>query len=134
MRNREVLIQLYKISLINLALTALMLLVYALIGRFSSFILRSAVLGCLISCISFLVLSMAVSRAADMAESGGDHQKATLLVQSTSTARLIIILAVYALFFKFNVCDPIASLIPLIFTRFSIYILEFFRKDGADYR
>lgn len=132
MRNREVLIQLYKISLINLALTALMLLVYALIGRFSGFVLVSALVGLLISCLSFFALSVAVSRAADMVEAGYDPAKATRMVQSSSTARLVVILAVYALLFKFKACDPISSLLPLVFTRISINVLEFFRKDGAD--
>ena len=129
-RNQDVIKQVIRVSFLNLGLAAAELLVYALLGRFTGRILISVLVGLLISCGSFLALSVVVSRAADMAEGGGDPHKAAGLVRASSTGRLLVILIIYVVLFRADALDPIASLMPLVFTRVSVMLADFFRKEG----
>ena len=44
--------------------------------------------------------------------------------------RLIVLAAVYIVVLKTTTLDPLAAVLPLVFVQLSIYITEFFRKDG----
>lgn len=129
-RNRAVIIQVLQVFLGIVICTGLMLGVYALIGQFSLPVLWGALLGCLIAGLNFLFLSIGVTRAADRAEATGEAAKATLAVRSSSTIRMLALAAIYIVILKSGVCDPLAAVLPLIFVRISITMLEFFRKDG----
>lgn len=130
-RNKDVLIQFAQIAIGNLIFVALMLSIYVLIGRFSSFILLSAMVGYIISVLNFFFLCVFVSRAVDKAQSG-DTGKAKFGVQASSTVRLIAMLVIYIVLFKFEAVDLLSSVLPLVFTRLTITVVEFFRKKGAD--
>lgn len=121
--------QFIKIALGVLALTALEIGVYALIGRLSRWVLLGALFGMIVSCANFFALTVTVSRAADRAE-GGDPAKARAAVQGSSVLRLLLLLAVYVAVLKVTPLDPLAAVLPLIFVQITIYVTEFFRKDG----
>ena len=121
--------QFLKISLGVAALTALELAVYALLGRFSVSVLLGAIFGMVVSCANFLALTITVSRAADRAE-GGDPAKAKTAVQGSSVLRLAALAAIYIVVLKATSLDPLAAVFPLVFVQISIYITEFFRRDG----
>ncbi len=121
--------QFLKVSAGVLALTALELAVYALIGRFTVNVLLGALFGAAVSCGNFLALTVTVSRAADRAEDG-NPMKARAAVQGSSVLRLLLLAAVYILVLKFSPLDPLASVLPLVFVQISIGLIEFFRKDG----
>lgn len=121
--------QFFKIAICVAGLTALELGVYAIIGRFSLNVLFGALFGAVVSVLNFLALTVTVSRAADRAE-GGDPGKAKAAVQGSSVLRLIVLAAVYIVVLKTTTLDPLAAVLPLVFVQLSIYITEFFRKDG----
>ena len=121
--------QFFKIAICVAGLTALELGVYAIIGRFSLNVLFGALFGAAVSVLNFLALIVVVSRAADRAE-GGDPGKAKAAVQGSSVLRLLILAAIYIVVLKTTSLDPLAAVLPLVFVQLSIYITEFFRKDG----
>lgn len=121
--------QFLRVSLGVLCLTAVMLGVYAIIGRFTLRVLIGAAFGAFMSCANFLALTITVSRASDRAQ-GGDPAKAKMAVQGSSVLRLLVLAAVYIVVLKAKFCDPIAAILPLVFVQISISVTEFFRKDG----
>ena len=121
--------QFIRISLGVAVLTAIELAVYALLGRFNVNVLLGALFGMVVSCANFLALTVTVSRAADRAE-GGDPGKAKAAVQGSSVLRMLILAAVYIVVLKTTTLDPLAAILPLVFVQISIYLTEFFRKDG----
>ena len=121
--------QFFKIAICVAGLTALELGVYAIIGRFGLNVLFGALFGAAVSVLNFLALTVVVSRAADRAE-GGDPGKAKAAVQGSSVLRLLILAAIYIVVLKTTSLDPLAAVLPLVFVQLSIYITEFFRKDG----
>ncbi len=121
--------QFIRISIGVALLTALELGTYALLGRFSTDVLLGAVFGMVVSCANFLALTITVSRAADRAEEG-DPGKARAVVQGSSVIRLLAVLAVYIAVLKTTSLDPLASVLPLVFVQISIYLAEFFRREG----
>lgn len=122
--------QFLKVAAGVLALTALELAVYALLGKFSVDVLLGAVFGTAVSCLNFLALTISVSRAADRAE-GGDPAKAKAAVQGSSVLRLIALAVIYIAVLKTTSLDPLAAVLPLVFVQLSIYLTDFLRKDGG---
>lgn len=128
-KNDAAIRQFLKISLGAAILTGLELAVYALLGRFSRWVLLGALFGAAVSCGNFLALTVAVSRAADRAE-GGDPAKAKAAVQGSSVLRLLVLAGLYILVLKSTPLDPLAAILPLVFVQISIYLTEFFRREG----
>ena len=112
------------------ACVALMLLVYALLGQFTVMVLRGALLGCLLAILNFFLLSVVVTRAADRAAATGESARAAFSVQFSAVWRLLGMAAILIMVFRANLCDPVAALLPLLFIQVSIYLTEFFRRDG----
>ncbi|MGM9521511.1 MAG: ATP synthase subunit I [Oscillospiraceae bacterium] len=129
--NRGAIRQLVGVLICEIVCVGLMFGVYALIGRLSRQVLLGGALGGVLAVLNFFMLSVTVSRAADRAESTGETGKAKLSVQSSSVIRLLILAVIYIIVLKAGMCDPVASILPLLFVQLSITILEFFRRDGG---
>ncbi len=131
MRNKEAIAQVGRIAVGEAIGVGLMLAIYGLLGKFTVKVLLGGLLGGTLAVLNFLFLSMAVIRAADRAQQG-DAAKATRAVQSSSTQRLLGMAAVLFVAFKAELCDPVAALVPLLFVRITINVMEFFRKERDD--
>ena len=129
-RNRDVIRQVGCVALGEVVCVALMLLVYALLGQFTAMVLRGALLGCLLAILNFFLLSVVVTRAADRAASTGESARAAFSVQFSAVWRLLGMAAILIAVFRAGLCDPVAALLPLLFIQASIYLTEFFRRDG----
>lgn len=127
-RNDAVIRQVCRIAIGVLLCSALMLGVYAVLGRFHRGVLIGAVIGSVLAILNFLFLSMSVTRAADQAESAEDVTRAKLSVQLSSTVRLLALAGILFAVLKAGICAPLSTLLPLIFVRITIYFTEFFRK------
>lgn len=130
--NKDVIRQFAMVALCELVCVALMLAVYALLGRFSTKVLAGGLLGGGLAIANFLLLSMAVTRAADRAEQTGETAKATMSIRSSATLRLLGIALILILVLRAGLADPLASVLPLLFLQLSIHLVGFFRKDGAN--
>ena len=128
-KKRDVLRQVGGLAVALLVCIAVMLAVYALLGRLDRLVLLGAVFGWILAVGNFLSLSITVSNALDRAANGGSPQKAQLEIQTSSVVALI-----YIVLFRAKVCDPVAALLPLLFAQVAIKVLEFFRNDkkGGD--
>ncbi len=133
-KNRGVLRQVGGLAAALLVCIAVMLAVYALLGRLDRMVLLGALFGWLLAIGNFLSLSITVSNALDRAANGGSPQKAQLEIQTSSVVRPLVLAVIYIVLFCAKVCDPVAALLPLLFAQVAIKVLEFFRNDkkGGD--
>ena len=132
-KNRDVLRQVGGLAVALLVCIAVMLAVYALLGRLNRLVLLGAVFGWILAVGNFLSLSITVSNALDRA-ANGSPQKAQLEIQTSSVVRPLVLALIYVVLFRAKVCDPVAALLPLLFAQVAIKVLEFFRNDkkGGD--
>ncbi len=133
-KNRDVLRQVGGLAVALLVCIAVMLAVYALLGRLDRLVLLGAVFGWILAVGNFLSLSITVSNALDRAANGGSPQKVQLEIQTSSVVRPLVLALIYIVLFRAKVCDPVAALLPLLFAQVAIKVLEFFRNDkkGGD--
>lgn len=124
----EALRSMLPILLITLAMTGVMIGVYALLGKLTGMVLLGAALGTAAALINFAVMTVSVVKAED-AES---PERGALQVRLNYVIRMIVLAAVLIVALKTNVFDPVATVLPLCFTRIAIFISEIFRKKEAN--
>lgn len=110
----------------ELALTALMLGVYALLRRFTLRVALGAALGTGAAALNFCVMILSLLRA----ERKQSAAAAQLTVRGQYVARMAALLVILVLALKFGPFDPLAALLPLCFMRIALMISEPLRKKG----
>ena len=110
--------------------TAVMMLVYALLGRFELSVLWGGLTGAVLSIGNFFFMAVGASLAADKAENQ-DVKGGSLLVRNSYMLRLLGLFVVLILCAKTEVFNLIALVLPLVFVRPTLTVVEFFRKKGA---
>ena len=125
-KHRDVLQQASRLAVAVALCIAAMLAVYALTGHFTNAVL----LGALMAMGNFLSLSITVSNAMNRAANGRSPQKAQLEIQTSSVVRPVILVIIYILLFRAELCDPLAAILPLLFAQFCIKLIDFFRPDS----
>lgn len=113
------------------ACTAVMVLVFVLLGRFHLSVLWGSLAGAVLSVGNFFFMALGASLAADKAENQ-DVKGGSLLVRNSYMIRLLILFIVLIACAKSGVFNLIALVIPLLFVRPTLTVAEFFRKKGAD--
>ena len=111
---------------------AAMLAVYALAGRFTNTVLLGALIGFVLAMGNFISLCITVSNALDRTVKGDNPQKAQLQIQSSGVIRLVVLVIIYILLFRAKFCDPLATILPLLFAQVCLKLIEFFRKDESE--
>ena len=106
-----------------------MLGIYALLGRFARPVLLGGIVGGLMATLNFFFMAVCVNLAADKAEKQ-DVKGGQMLVRISYFARLAVMFVVLFACMKSGLCDVLASVLPLVFTRPVLTIAEFFRKSG----
>ena len=110
----------------ELVCSAVMVGIFAALGRFSLTVLFSALAGCTVITVNYLFMAITVSLAADRAEAG-DATKAKNMVQLSSTVRLVCMGLLLFLGIKLG-ADVVALVLPLVFLRPILMVAEFFGK------
>lgn len=110
--------------------TAVMMLVYALLGRFELSVLWGGLTGAVLSIGNFFLMALGTSLAADKAENQ-DVKGGSLLVRNSYMLRLLCLFVVLIFCAKTEVFNLIALVLPLVFVRPTLTVVEFFRKKGA---
>lgn len=109
--------------------SALMVGVFALIGKYDASVLWGAVIGAALASANFFVMAVCVNVAADRAEAqnvkGGQS-----LIQISYFARLIVLFAVLFLCGRSGKFNVFALVLPLLFERPALIFAEFFGKSG----
>lgn len=133
-KHREILHQVGRLTAALAVCVAVMLVIYALLGAFTSSALLGAIIGMVLAIGNFVSLSITVSNAVDRAARDNDPQRAQLSIQASGVIRLLVLAVIYILLFRAKVCDPVAALLPLLMAQAVLKLVEFFRKDdkGGD--
>ncbi len=110
--------------------TVAMILVFALLGKYSTSVLLGGVAGALIATANFFFMSLFATLAADKAESQ-DVAGGQKLIQLSYMGRMLGLFLVLVLCAKSGIFHLLALVIPLVFTRPILTIAELFRKKGG---
>lgn len=109
---------------------AIMCVIYALLGKFSTAVLLGGLVGLLVATGNFFALAVAATLAADKAEAG-DPESGKKLMKSSYPIRLLVMAVVLILCARSGHFDVLALALPLVFVRPVLTAAEFFRKKGA---
>lgn len=108
---------------------AVMLGVFALLGKFHISVLLGGIVGGILATANFFFMAVGASLAADQAESG-DVKRGKALMQSSYTIRLVVLAVLLFACAKSGYFNLLSLVLPLAFTRPIITFGEFFRKSG----
>ena len=108
---------------------AMMLGVFALLGKFDRSVVLGGVLGGLIAVGNFFFMAVGTALAADKAENQ-DVKGGQAVISSSYTIRMIVMAVLLFAAVKSGFCNVFASVIPLVFVRPVLTLGEFFRKSG----
>lgn len=130
MESRKIVFQETATVLIGQVLcVAVMLGVYALLGRFDLSVLLGGIVGGVLATANFFFMAVGASLAADKAEQ--DNVKGgKAMIQSSYMIRLVVLAVLLFACAKSGFFDLLALLLPLVFTRPILSVGEFFRKTG----
>jgi len=132
MDNRKYILSQTLVILIGeLALSALMVGVFALLGHFDLSVVLGAAVGALIATANHLVLMLGVIAASAKAEKQ-DVKGGQMLVQLSYMGRLIGLFLILVLCARSGAFNLIALVLPLVFTRPILTIAEHFNKKGGN--
>jgi len=132
MESRKIVYQETLMVLIGVLIcTALMLGIFALLGRFDLSVALGGIAGAVLAVGNFFIMAITASLAADKASSQ-DVAGGKKMMQSSYLLRLLVLFAILFACAKSGYMDPFALVLPLVFVRPVITIGEFFRKKGEN--
>lgn len=103
--------------------------VFALLGYFDMSVLWGGIAGGVLAVLNFFFMAVGATLAADKAvEQNVKGGKAT--IQISYILRMVLIFVILFALVKSGLCNVIAAVLPLAFTRPILSIGEFFRKSG----
>lgn len=108
---------------------ALMLAVFAMLGKFDSTVLLGGIIGGVLTVANFFFMAVGTSLAADKAENQ-DVKGGQAVIKSSYLLRMIALFVLMFACVKSGLCNVIALVVPLVFVRPVLTIGEFFRKKG----
>ena len=101
----------------------------ALLGIYSRTVLLGGIFGGILAIANFFFMAISAMMAADKAE-GQNVAGGKVTVQLSFIVRMAVLFIVLFALIKSGLCDSLASVLPLVFTRPILSIGEFFRKSG----
>lgn len=124
---RVVLQETGKIAVGEAICVAVMVAVFALLGRYSLQVLLGGIAGGILAILNFFFMAVAASQAMDKAVQqdvkGGQKQ-----IKLNYSLRMIVLFVILFALVKSGACNALASVLPLFFVRITITVAEFFRK------
>ncbi len=109
--------------------TAVMLGIYALLGKFDTSVLLGGIVGAVLAVGNFFFMAVGTSLAADKALQQ-DVKGGQLLIRNSYMLRLVVLFVVLFACAKSGLFNLFALVLPLAFIRPALTIVEFFRKEG----
>lgn len=104
--------------------------VFALLDAFDRSVLLGGIAGGLLAVLNFLLMAIGTSIASDKAQNQ-DVKGGQATIQLSYFGRMILIAVVLFALVRSGLCNVIAAVLPLAFTRPILTIAEFFRKSGV---
>ena len=109
--------------------TAVMVGVFAMLGKFDISVLLGGAAGALLSVGNFFFMAVGITLAADKAEKQ-EVNAGKLLARNSYMLRLLVLAVLLFACAKSGIFNLIALVLPLVFVRPTLTISEFFRKTG----
>ena len=109
---------------------AAMIGIFALLGQFNTSVLLGGVVGGVLAVLNFLTMAISAMIAADKAMEQ-DVKGGQATVRMSMILRLAVIAIVLIAFAKSGLCNVLAMVLPLAFTRPVLMFTEFFGKAGG---
>ena len=110
---------------------AAMLGIFALLDSFDKTVLLGGIVGAAVAVANFFVMAIAVNIAADKAQNQ-DVKGGQATIKLSYALRMVGMVIVLFAFAKSGLCNVIALVVPLIFTRFTLTLQEFFRRKPGE--
>ena len=104
---------------------ALMLGVYALIQKFSLAVLFGGLVGTVVAVGNFFFMAIGLSNLADDAEKG----RVKIRLQGSFLVRTLAMMGLLVVAIWFGKCDPVATILPLLFVRPILTVEQFILKS-----
>lgn len=131
MESRKTVIRETLMILLGVAICAgLMCVVFALLHKFDLTVLLGAAVGTAVTTLNFFAMAMVATLAADRAQEQ-DVEGGKKLLKGAYPIRILMLAVVLFACAKSGFFNVIALVLPLIFVRPVITVLEFFRKKGV---
>jgi len=111
--------------------TAVMIGVFALIGKFDRSVVLGGIFGCMLAILNFFFMAVGASIAADRAEKQ-DVKGGKGIVKMSMSLRYVLLFVILFALGKSGICNLFALVIPLVFVRPVLTVGEFFRKKGDE--
>ena len=109
---------------------AAMVGIFALLGQFDMHVLWGGIVGGVLAVLNFLTMAVGAMIAADKAVEQ-DVKGGQATVRMSMLLRLAVIAIVLIAFAKSGLCNVLAMVLPLAFTRPVLMFAEFFGKAGG---
>lgn len=111
--------------------TAVMIGVFALLGKFDTSVLLGGAVGALLAVGNFFFMAVGIILAADKAQKQ-EVNAGKVLARNSYLIRLLVLAVLLFACAKSGLFNLFALVLPLIFVRPSLTIAEFFRKTGGN--
>ena len=108
---------------------AIMLGVFALLGKFDQTVWLGGVAGGVLATANFFFMAVAAGVASEKAVAQ-DVKGGQLTMRLSYMIRMVVLVVLLFALVKSGVCHVITAVLPLVFTRPVLFIAEFFRKSG----
>lgn len=108
---------------------AAMIGIFALLGKLDRSVVLGGIFGGLISTLNFFFMAVGAMIAADKAEAQ-NVKGGQAAIHSSYLLRLAVMAVVMFALAKSGLCNVLALVLPLAFTRPILTLVEFFRKPG----
>lgn len=113
----------------ELLCSALMVGIFALLGKYDTAVLLGALFGSILATANFFFMAMGAMIAADKAEAQ-NVKGGQATIHTSYMLRMAGLFVIMFALIKANLCNAIALVLPLVFTRLILTVSEFFRKPG----
>lgn len=108
---------------------AVMIGIFTLLGNFDRSVLLGGIFGGLLAVLNFFFMAVGATLAADKAENQ-NVKGGQATIHLSYMVRMVLLFVIMFALVKSGLCNVIAVVLPLAFTRPILSIGEFFRKSG----
>lgn len=108
---------------------AAMIGICVLLGVYSQPVLLGGIFGGILAVLNFFFMAVSTMMAADKAEQQ-NVKGGQLTVQLSFLLRMGLLFIILFALIKSGLCNSLAVVLPLVFTRPILFVGEFFRKSG----
>ena len=108
---------------------AAMIGICVLLGVYNKSVLLGGIFGGILAVLNFFFMAVSTMMAADKAEQQ-NVKGGQLTVQLSFLLRMGLLFIILFALIKSGLCNSLAVVLPLVFTRPILFVGEFFRKSG----